>query len=44
MGACPCDGLTVSETVERHNVVIRAGAKRSHETRSRSEAARRGDE
>ena len=37
-------GLSVSETEERRDVVVRAGAKRSHETRRRREAARRGDE
>ena len=37
-------GLSVSETEERRNVVVRAGAKRSHETSCRREAARRGDE
>ena len=37
-------GLSVSETEERRNVVVRAGAKRSHETRRRRQAARRGDE
>ena len=39
-GACPC----LPETEERRDVVVRAGAKRSHETRCRREAARRGDE
>ena len=34
-------GLSVSETKERR---VRAGAKRSQETRRRREAARRGDE
>ena len=34
-------GLPVSETAERRDVVVRAGAKRSHETRRRREAARR---
>ena len=39
-------GLSVSETEERREAVIRAGAKRSQleETRRRREAARRGDE
>ena len=40
-------GLSVSETEERRDVVVRAawaGAKRSHETRRHREAARRGDE
>ena len=38
-------GLSVSETEERRDVVVRAGAKRSHETRCRREAAaRRGEE
>ena len=37
-------GLSVSETKERRDVGVRAGAKRSHETRCRREAARRGDE
>ena len=34
-------GLSVSETKERRDVDVRAGAKRSHETRRRREAARR---
>ena len=37
-------GLSVSETKERRDVGVRAGAKRSHEIRRRSEAARRGDD
>ena len=37
-------GLSVSETEERREAVVRAGAKRSQETRRRREAARRGDE
>ena len=37
-------GLSVSETKKRCDVGVRAGAKRSHETRLRREAARRGDE
>ena len=37
-------GLSVSETEERRDAVNRAGSKRSHETRRRREAARRGDE
>ena len=37
-------GLSVSETEERREAVIRAGAKRSQEARRRREAARRGDE
>ena len=38
--------LSVSETEERREAVVRAGAKRSQETRRRRgrEAARRGDE
>ena len=40
--------LSVSETdsdsEERRDAVNRAGSKRSHETRRRREAARRGDE
>ncbi len=35
--------LSVSETEDRRETVIRAGAKRSQETRRRREAARRGD-
>ena len=34
-------GLTVSETEERRDAVVRAGAKRSHETRRRREATAR---
>ena len=34
----------MSETEERREAVVRAGAKRSQETRRRREAARRGDE
>ena len=41
--ALPGD-LSVSETEERREAVVRAGAKRSQETRRRREAARRGDE
>ena len=37
-------GLSVSETEERRYVVVKAGAKRSHETRRRCEAARGGVE
>ena len=37
-------GLSVSETEGRRDAVNRAGSKRSHETRRRREAARRGDE
>ena len=39
-------GLSVSETEDRREAVVRAGAKRSQETRRRREAAtsRRGDE
>ena len=37
-------GLSVSETKERRDADVRAGVKRSHETRRRREAARRGDE
>ena len=37
-------GLSVSETEDRREAVVRAGAKRSQETRRRSEAARHGDE
>ena len=37
-------GLSVSEIEGRRDAVNRAGSKRSHETRRRSEAARRGDE
>ena len=37
-------GLTVSETEERREAAVRAGAKRSHETRRRREATARGDE
>ena len=37
-------GLSVSETEDRREAVVRAGAKRSQETSRRSEAARRGDE
>ena len=39
-------GLSVSETEDKREVVVRAGAKRSHcqQTRRRREAARRGDE
>ena len=36
--------LSVSETEERREAVVRAGAKRSQEPRRRREAARRGDE
>ena len=37
-------GLSVSEIDIRRDAVNRAGSKRSHETRRRREAARRGDE
>ena len=37
-------GLSVSETEDRREAVVRAGAKRSQETRRRREAARRVDE
>ena len=37
-------GLSVSETEDRREAVVRAGAKRSQETRRRREARRRGDE
>ena len=37
-------GLSVSETEDRREAVVRAGSKRSQETRRRREAARRGDE
>ena len=36
--------LSVSEKEDRREAVVRAGSKRSQETRSRCEAARRGDE
>ena len=36
-------GLSVSETKEKSEAVVRAGAKRSQEPLRRSEAARRGD-
>ena len=36
--------LSVSETEDRREAVVRAGSKRSQETRHRLEAARRGDE
>ena len=38
------EGLSVSETEERRWEVARAGAKRSHKTHRRREAARCGDE
>ena len=37
-------GLSVTETEERREAVVRAGAERSQETRCCREAARRGDE
>ena len=37
-------GLSVSETEERRDVVVKVGVKRSHETRRHWEAARGGDE
>ena len=37
-------GLSVSETEDRREAVVGAGAKRSQETSRRREAARRGDE
>ena len=37
-------GLSVSETKDKRKAIVRAGAKRSQETRRRREAARRGDE
>ena len=37
-------GLSVSETENRREAIVRAGSKRSQETRRRREAARRGDE
>ena len=37
-------GLSVSETEDRREAVVRAGAKRSQEPLRRSEAARRRDE
>ena len=37
-------GLSVSETKDKREAVVRAGAKRSQEPLRRSEAARRGDE
>ena len=37
-------GLSVSETKDKREAVVRAGAKRSQEPLGRSEAARRGDE
>ena len=36
--------LSVSETEDRREAVVQAGAKRSQETRRRQEAARRSDE
>jgi hypothetical protein len=36
-------GLSVSETEDRREQVVSAGAKQGHETRRRREAARRGD-
>ena len=37
-------GLSVSETEDRREADVRAGSKRSQETRRRREAARRRDE
>ena len=37
-------GLPGSQTEDRRGAVVRAGSKRSQETRHRLEAARRGDE